>query len=109
MVSYATENSSAVNSFTDQDKFEGIKRLSDHRASCCGKHQFPANFMVNIVFELSLLNKVVRTKKALSLLHTFAFSCLSQDFWETIGILLIIKHLKRKSGFLKKLFSLFMV
>ena len=41
------EVDSAVNSFTDQDKFEGIKRLSGHRAPCCGKHQFPANFMVN--------------------------------------------------------------
>ena len=36
--------------------FEGIKTLNVCRAPCCGKYQFPTR-------ELSLLKKVVRTKK----------------------------------------------
>ena len=36
------------------------------------------------------------TKMALSLLHTFVFSCLSQGFWASIWVLLIIKSLKEE-------------
>ena len=76
-----------MNSFIDGDKLEGINMLSGHRALCCGKHQFHAsceylNCFRVIIVEQSDQNKALKerknnkTKKALSLLHTFAFSCL---------------------------------
>ena len=78
--------------FIDQGEFEAMKTLSGCRAPRCDKHQFRAKMTVSTqtFCEISLLNIVVVTKKerkkerirkmTLSLLHTFAFSCLPCSF-----------------------------
>ena len=84
--------------FINQCEFEAMKPLSGRRALCCGKHQFRAKMTVSTqtVFEVSLLNVVVLTRKkerkkerrmckmALSLPHTFVLSCLPHGFWPLI-------------------------
>ena len=74
-----------MNSFFDHGKFEAMKTLSNWEAACCDEHQFRAKIKVNAraVLELSLFEKHEKwseqrksTKLALSLPHTFAFSCL---------------------------------
>ena len=38
---------------------------------------------------------------AILLLHTFVFSCLPQDFWESILVLLIMEALKEEDWVVK--------
>ena len=51
--------------FIDQGEFEAMKMLSGRRAPHCDKHQFRAKMTVSTqnVFEISLLNMVVLTRK----------------------------------------------
>ena len=83
--------------------------LSGWEAACCDEHPFRAKIKVSAwtVFELSLFDKVVWTKKeritkmALLLPHTFLFNCLSRGFWPLIWVLLITKALKEEAWALK--------
>ena len=69
-----------MKSFIDLGEFEAIKILSGLRALCCDKHRFHAKMAVRTqtVFEISLLNIVVLTRKTKNtkmvflLPHTFA-------------------------------------
>ena len=76
--------------FIDQGEFEAMKSLSGWEAVRSDEHQFHAKIKVSVlaIFELSLFDKWSEqrriTKMALSLLHTFAFSCLPRGFWATI-------------------------
>ena len=77
------QHGSAVNTFIDQGKLEAMKRLSGRRAPRCGRHQFRAKITVSTcnVFKLSLFERNEEDlKMALSLPHTFAFSCLPRGF-----------------------------
>ena len=51
--------------FIDQSEFEAMKTLNGRRAPHCDKHQFCAKMTVSTqtVFEISLLNIVVLTRK----------------------------------------------
>ena len=51
--------------FIDQGEFEAMKTLNVRRAPRCDKHQFRAKMTVRTqpVFEISLLNIVVLTRK----------------------------------------------
>ena len=71
--------------FVDHGEFEAMKTSVGRRAPRCNKDQFRAKMTVSTstVCEISLLNFVVvtrMTKMALSLPHTFVFSCLLRDF-----------------------------
>ena len=74
--------------FVDHGEFEATKTPIGRRAPRCDKDQFHAKMTVStsIICEITLLNIVVvtRRKMALSLLHTFAFSCLLRGFWPLI-------------------------
>ena len=75
--------------FVDHGEFEAVKTPIGRRAPRCDKDQFRAKIMVSTstVCEISLLNVVVITrmrKMALSLPHTFAFSCLPRGSWPLI-------------------------
>ena len=52
----------AVNSFIDRGKFEAMKMLSSHRASCCVEHQFRAKVFVQFL-SYHCLNGLVIMKK----------------------------------------------
>ena len=75
--------------FIDQGEFEAMKMPIGCRAPRCDKDQFRAKVMVSssTICEISLLNIVVVTrmrKMALSLPHTFTFSCLLHGIWPLI-------------------------
>ena len=55
----------AVNSFIEKGEFVAMKMLSGHKASRCDKEQFRDKISVStwIIFEISLLNVVVLTRK----------------------------------------------
>ena len=80
---------SVVMAFVDHGESEAMKMPIGHRVPRCDKDQFRTKMTVSTstVCEISLLNIVVITrmrKMALSLLHTFAFSCLPRGFWPLI-------------------------
>ena len=79
--------------FIDQGEFEAMKSLSGWEAACSDEHQFRGKIKVSTlaVFKLSSFDKWSeqrkkerkkerRRKMALSLPHTFAFSCLPRGF-----------------------------
>ena len=78
--------------FIDRGGFEAMKSLSGWEAARSDEHQFRAKIKVSTlaVLELSSFDKwseqrkKERRKMALSLPHTFAFSCLPHGFWATI-------------------------
>ena len=73
--------------FVNHGEFEAMKMPIDHRAPCCDKDQFCAKTTVSTstICEILLLSIVVVTRRmrkmALSLPHTFMFSCLPCGFW----------------------------
>ena len=81
---------STVNNFFDQGNFEAMKTLSGWEAARCDEHQFRAKIKVSTRAFWSYhcfksgLNKERKKermrKMALSLPHTFAFSCLPRSF-----------------------------
>ena len=91
---------SAVNSIIDLGKLEAVKTPSGRRAPRFDKHiQFRAEMAVNTqtVFEISLLNIVILTRKYLSLPHTFSFSCFQRGFWATTKVSMITNSLKEEA------------
>ena len=76
--------------FVDRGEFEAMKTPIGRGAPHCDKDQFHAKMTVSTstVCVISLLNIVVVTRRmrkmALSLPHTFAFSCLLRGFWPLI-------------------------
>ena len=94
----------------DQGEFEAMKTLSGWEAARSDEYPFRAKIKVSTwtVFELSLFDKVVWTKKERKnnkngtlVPHTFLFNCLPRGFWPLIWVLLIPKALKEEAWALK--------
>ena len=75
--------------FIDQGEVEAMKTPIGRRAPRCDKDQFRAKMTVSTstVGEISLSNVADARrmrKMALSLPHTFAFSCVPRGFWSLV-------------------------
>ena len=93
--------------FIDQGEFEAMKTLSGWKVAHCDEHPFRAKIKVSAwtIFELSLFDKVVWTKKYIQKwhfhYHTLFCLTLLHGFWPLISVLVITNALKEEAWVLK--------